>query len=427
MKRVFVLAFLPMVLIGLETVNLAKNHSFEKENEVWQEYTGTRQPAEEDFAEANAHDSESAFSGIFSASNDTRQEAVVTPSPLFFDSAVVIQGLSVQKPLKDLDSLTWLTRIIPSESGYEHTCMLALVLEVDFGEADWQWCIYSSHGPQVSEGSDGLHRKIFNFEIPDDTSWIEWKRSIDADWIAIKGLSPDAVLDSIAVVGYGRFDPNWLGQKVYWDDIRLMGYADYDVGVKEILSGDSLEAGSPYQPVARIKNFGRENADSFLVMAEIKDGASIIYVDTLPWSLDGDTEDTVTFADFDPPFTGPYTLTEQKTYSLRVRTHMTPDECDEDDEVSKEIGHSSVSESPLPEGLTLEVRSIASPLQVFYSLPYGEHGTLTLFDATGRRIERMAVTRSGSVTFNSALASGVYVVRLECGSASVAGKAVVLQ
>jgi len=218
---------------------------------------------------------------------------------------------------------------------------------------------------------------------------------------------------------WGGYLPPWRGQKIYWDDVRLMGYADYDVGVKEILSGDSLEVGTPYAPIVRIKNFGRENADSFLVIAEIWDGASIIYSDTLPWTLEGDTEDTVTFADFDPPTTGPYTLT--------VRTFMEPDECDEDDEMFKEIGHTAVSESPLPEGISLKVRSIASPLQVFYSLPQNQEGTLTLYEATGRRIERMAVTRSGSVEFGDGLASGVYIVRLECGSSAYTGKVVLVR
>jgi hypothetical protein len=199
-----------------------------------------------------------------------------------------------------------------------------------------------------------------------------------------------------------------------------MGYADYDVGVKEILSGDSLEAGTPYQPVARIKNFGSENADSFLVMAEIWDGSSLIYVDTLPWSLEGDTEDTVTFADFDPPTTGPYTLT--------VRTHMIPDECDEDDELSKEIGHSAVSESPLPEGLSLEVVGTSrGVLKVSFETPNGQVGNLSVYDATGRRVERMAVTRSGSVEFGSALTSGVYLVRLESDRSALVRKALMLK
>jgi hypothetical protein len=199
-----------------------------------------------------------------------------------------------------------------------------------------------------------------------------------------------------------------------------MGYADYDVGVKEILSGDTLEVGTPYQPVARIKNFGRENADSFLIIAEIKDGASIIYVDTLPWALEGDTEDTVTFADFDPPFTGPYTLT--------IRTHMEPDECDEDDEMSKEIGHSAIAEATLPEGLSLKVVGMSrGVLKVSFETPNGQVGNLSVYDATGRRIERMAVTRSGSVEFNSALASGVYIVRLEVAGRSVTRKAVVVR
>lgn len=85
---------------------------------------------------------------------------------------------------------------------------------------------------------------------------------------------------------------------------------------------------------------------------------------------------------------------------------------------------------PLPitdKGIALDV--IPTPttsLCATYSLPHGESGTLTLYDATGRRIERMTIKGSGSIEFTSALPSGVYIVRLETLKRTVTRKAVIL-
>ncbi len=416
MKRVFVLAFLPIVLFGLETVNLIKDAGFEKDSEVW--LMRSEADGEYDSTEINRHDPDSAYKGDYCGSIDTRKQPAEALPDMYYLTGTLFQIFMYPKKLKDLDSLIFSHAAIFRHEGVKtSTSSYGLRLEFSNGDVIEAWYFWGA--PDLTPADDTPTEKLFPDTISNEGEWQNVKRNLNTDLVDIKGLSLEIELDSIMFWGEGINFNTWRGQKAFFDGIRLMGYADYDVGVKEILSGDSLEVGTPYAPVVRIKNFGRENADSFLVMTEIWDGSSLIYVDTLPWTLESDTEDTVTFADFDPPTTGPYTLT--------VRTHMTPDECDEDDEVSKEIGHTAITETTLPDGLSLEVRSIASPLQVSYSLPYGEQGTLTLFDATGRRIERMAVTRSGSVEFNSTLASGVYVVKLECGSAKITSKVIVLR
>jgi hypothetical protein len=202
----------------------------------------------------------------------------------------------------------------------------------------------------------------------------------------------------------------------------LTGYADYDVGVKEILSGDSLREGHPYTPEARIKNFGRENAPEFYVIAEVWEEETRIYYDSLPWSLAGDTEDIASFADFTPDHPAPYILT--------IRTVMEPDESDADDQLSKPLIYTGITEpvTPLTHLITLQVRSMINPLRVTYSIPAGQSGTLlTLYDAAGRRIERVNARGSGKVEFNSALTSGVYFVRLETSNRTVTRKAVILR
>ncbi|MBN2379853.1 hypothetical protein JXM67_08650 [candidate division WOR-3 bacterium] len=71
MKRVGVLIVLPLLVFALERVNLIKDHSFEKDSEVWNTYlTGTGFP--NFVAQVNRHDSERAFTGKFSGSEDNR-------------------------------------------------------------------------------------------------------------------------------------------------------------------------------------------------------------------------------------------------------------------------------------------------------------------------------------------------------------------
>ncbi len=106
---------------------------------------------------------------------------------------------------------------------------------------------------------------------------------------------------------------------------------------------------------------------------------------------------------------------------------MTPDESDADDELSQEIWTNAVEEEPGTDDLIFTVSSISTPLCVSYTLPQGEIGTLTLYDAACRRIERMNVRGSGKVDFNSALTSGVYFVRLESADLTITRKAVLLR
>lgn len=418
MRRLFAFAFLPVVLLALEPVNLIKDHSFEKDSEVWQTYAGGQ--SDLDSAVANRHDMEKAWSGSFSGSSDNR----TPPGEIwanYYDSAKIIQSFSCPKTVSDIDSLTLHYSILPVKDDFNLTMVAYIGLYLD-PEATTRWVpVYFIKAANLNNPTmpvPYLLVKVLNF--PADTSWHFFAKGIRSDLERL-GVPSNAGVDSLFIVGWGKYSPPWRGQKVYWDDIRLMGYADYDVGVKEILSGDSLREGHPYTPEARIKNFGREPADSFLVIAEIWDTSGLAYADTLPWSLEGDTEDIASFADFTPDHNAPYILT--------IRTVMEPDECDEDDEVSRTLFYSAIAEKPVVNDFNLEVKGFCSDgvLRVSYSLPYGESGTITLYDAAGRRIERMNVRGSGSVDFSPALPSGVYFVRLESADLTITRKAVLLR
>jgi hypothetical protein len=428
MRRVFALAFFPLVLFALETFNLIKDHSFEKNSELWKVYAGG--DGDQDSAVASRHDSENTHSGSYSASSDTRP----IPGDYWIgydDTALVIQGFCCPKVVADLDSLIFYYSLIPLNNNFQLSYGGFIALYINAGDPDYRLAGYILKAKDLEAISFPPRIYLKTTDYTYDTSWHRLAENIREDLGEI-GISSDARVDSTFLMGWGVSYPPWRGQKFFWDDVRLTGYADYDVGVKEILSsdsigasGDSLYRSSPdptYQPVARIKNFGREPADTFLAIAEIRNEYGLIYADTVPWSMEGDTEDTITFRHY------MFEFPMSATYTLTIRTVADPDECDEDNELSKLLIYEAITEPVTHlDAITLQVRFLASPLRVSYLLPHGEHGTLTLYDAAGRRVERVNVQGSGKVNFSSALPSGVYSVKLEAGDLTLTRKAVVLR
>ncbi len=423
MRRMFAFAFLPFVLFALEPVNLIKDAGFEKDSEVWIERSEIDGPGGFDSTVYNRHDPDSAYIGNYCASIDGRKKPLENLPQGYGIEGYFYQVIPYPKQLKDLDSLGLFHMALFYREGiksstWDYTIGLYFTRPSDgaFIEVKYSWI-----APGLTPAPDRPTYKHFPDTIGTEGVWYSLKRDLKADLIGVKGLSEDIELDTflLSEASYEYYGA-WRSQKAFFDGVRLTGYADYDVGVKEILSGDSLREGHPYTPEARIKNFGREPADSFLVIAEIWDTSGLAYYDSLPWSLDSDTEDIASFADFTPDHNAPYILT--------IRTVMEPDESDEDDELSKPLIYTGIKEPVThPDAVTFEVRSFTDPLRVAYSIPAGQPGTLTLYDPAGRRVERVNVRGSGKVDFTSALPSGVYFVRLESADLTITRKAVVLK
>jgi len=432
MKRISVLVLIPLMLFGLERVNLIKDHSFEMDCEVWHTRLGGSWPQ---IAEVNRYDNHNSHTGFYSGSGDTRPEPD-NPEPGHAQNAFITQGFINGKKLQDIDSIVFYYSINPFEDDFALTAMAPILLHIAASSEDYQKIGYVLRCPTFILGT--VPHYIYLEKIPfiEDTQWHEISRFIIGDIQDLTNVSLDSPLDSLILWNEGAsWGFPWRGQKIYWDDVRLMGYADYDVGVKAILDsveylGESPNANSPqsfsyysspFTPSAHIKNFGREPAD-FQVFAEILQGETQVYIDSLDWSLPSDTDDTVSFSTFTPPDTG--------TYTLCIYTFMEPDESDADDEKTKELHFTAITEPPVthPQLLTLEVRpTTITPLQVTYSLPNGYTGILTLFDASGRRVDAKRVWGYGSVAFNSAIPSGIYIVRLDVSGAVLSRKVIVVQ
>ena len=129
----------------------------------------------------------------------------------------------------------------------------------------------------------------------------------------------------------------------------------------------------------------------------------------------------MSFDTFNPPDTG--------TYLLHIYTVMDPDESDADDEKTKELHFEAVAEPSIPiTNLDLKVNPLSrGDVHVSFSLPQGRTGTLTLFDYSGRRMDAKQVRGYGAVEFDTELASGVFLVRLQSGSFEVMRKVVVVE
>ncbi|MBN2379852.1 T9SS type A sorting domain-containing protein [candidate division WOR-3 bacterium] len=88
----------------------------------------------------------------------------------------------------------------------------------------------------------------------------------------------------------------------------------------------------------------------------------------------------------------------------------------------------SIEEKPqINQIIELSVQPILNRISVSYALPQGHKGTLTLFDLSGRRVDARQVRGYGSASFNTELAAGVYIVRLEASGTTLSRKVVVVR
>jgi len=413
---------LSVKLFALETVNLIKAHGFEHNVDAWTAEVGTTNPGYSE-AEAELQDSDIIYEGSYSAMSNTINRPENVP-PDTRDTAIFYQDFVVPKQLQDFDSLYFLYFDSCDIDSVRHACF-SFDLMTELGPGTYLTLRYHFYNddPFVTPSEVG-GRKIFPIQVTLN-EWTEFSADIYEDFVNKKAVAPTQEIERVVLRNFGMQIESgqyygWWGQKVYWDDIRLMGYADYDVGVKEIISESSLTIDSAYVPMARIKNFGRENADSFLVIAVIEDSTFIAYIDTLPWSLPADTEDTVSFAEFVPD--------HQAEYVLHVYTVMTPDESDADDRLSLNLFCSVCQDSPEFPGISMDlVNSVTKgALRVSYALPASQPGIISVYDAAGRIQDRMNVRGVSEVTITADLTPGVYFIRLDAGEESVTHKAVLL-
>jgi len=429
MKRISILLILPFFLFALERVNLIKDHSFEKDSEVW--HTRVWGDSYPSVANVDRHDPQKSIEGNYAGSGDTRAEP---PDPILSheEFAYISQGLCCRKKLEDIDSFKVQYSVFPVDLDLYKTYFTVMLIAINSFEPDYKRVGYGLKQPELpfSPPEPYKMKMLKNYHFPEDTHWFSLDNNIRSDIYGMQLFPPDALVDSVIFWIAGGQD--WWGQKIYFDDVCLMGYADYDVGVKEIIpyNGD----GFSYIPSAIIKNYGRQPTESFQAIATLIHGdiTDTIYADTLTWSLDADTEEEISFATFYLGGMQKY-LPGLLACTLFVRTIMEPDECDEDDVKTLFVGLGAVTEPPVtpvthPSVFDLRVNPLsANDVHVSYNIAQGYIGILSLFDASGRRVDAKQVRGYGSATFNTVLPAGVYIVKLEVAGSALSRKVVVVE
>ncbi len=398
------------MLLALEKVNLIKDAGFEQGSSVW----GYRTiPATVDSVYLNSHDSDSAVVGSYCASIDTRKKP--------FSSSLSVTGevsevLTNHKKLEDLDTIEFRHMFVSRDTLKNLMGNYAMTLRF-INPANQRRIIvlYGWLNPNAIPPTDDIYTKYFSDTAYKQGEWYMCIRDLKKDIAETKLLPLDLELDSLVLFASGYDDNGWRGQKAFFDAIRLTGWADYDIGLTRI-SGDLTH------PRAVVWNNGREDQTDVKVIATIE--GSTPYADTvIVPSLASDDSTEVSFKDYTGGSGG-------GTYTLTVVTGglagMSPDECDEDDILTRE--YSGIGETPSTSVLQLDItRNTPSSFLVSYSIPNSEQGMISLYDPSGRRIESHTVIGSGRLTMNSALSSGVYFIKLETSQTTITRKAVVLR
>jgi len=319
----FILTF-SLVSAEITPVNLIKNSGFEKDT-CWRDSVWATSP-EHCIAVADPYNDEEAHTGFYSGLTDTweRPEGFV---PGGYELAFIIQRLTIRKKIKDLDSLFfWMYPVYQYRETF-HYHYFAIELLCTRPNGDTLRVMYAVAYPGYS-WRETQWWKYFFLDAPPESTWSLTKRDLYEDIVRVKGIEEETTLDSVILVSYsmltgGTGGTRWEGQKVYWDDIRITGYADYDIGVEEILSSDTCYLGGVYYPKARIRNYGREDMENFYVYAEILSGKDVLYEDSyFVSSLPSDSSMVVEFKGYE---------VKRGVDMLRVYTQAILDECDEDD------------------------------------------------------------------------------------------------
>lgn len=399
MRRCFVVASLPVMLFALTKVNLIRNRGFER-TDHWQVSLASH--LEPNTAEASAHDGGDSWSGEFAAFGDTR----TAPSWNQFNTGVnfdIYQEFVTPKVLADFDSICWHQRVDFKDGTYFRGECFMVALRYQEGPVGIDSGICYGFMKTSYTYLDGWVDVSENFTA-EDTAWRYYARSYAADFADSFQVSTHH-FSQFVLTGYGWWLPGWYGQKVWFDDVRLMGWADYDAALTRI-------SGELAQPAVMLWNNGRKDQDGIKVTVAISDSGSVVFCDTAVVGLDSDDSMEVKFKTWTPNPHVNYLV----SYSTGNFAGMDQDECDENDVMTNQ--NASVSEPPPVTPVTpLPDFDMLSPVGLRITLRFSESkecSQVSVFDASGRKIDVLDVPQSGGILkWGEDRSPGVYFMRVE--------------
>jgi hypothetical protein len=369
------------------------------ESDVWESPEGS---GASDSVRVDPHDTSRAYEGSYSFLTDTEKDPESNGGG---GDAFCYQILNVPKAINDLDSCQWAVYMF--DAPFSFMARFYICFRTQSGKT-LLWC----SGNGSSEGQNDTLYSIL-FPAPDNEEWQLWGSNFYRNWVDLAGWSEYDTIKEIQLRSRGENDPYWAGQEVSWDNIVLEGIAYYDYAAESINSDETAD--EHYTPVATFANEGIKDDQPGKVYAEILDGETCVYIDSQEVDIPHESSEQVTFAEWTVPHDGSYTL--------RVYPILELDEYSADDTLEQALTGLAVKEAHSDLSPALEIKGST----IHYSLPPDQKGTLKVFDALGQLVERVEVNASGSVEFNSALASGVYFARVECGSSAYTGKVVLVR
>jgi hypothetical protein len=383
------------MLSALSRVNLIRNRGFER-TDHWQVSLASH--LEPNTAEVSVQDNAEHYSGNYAAFGDTR----TSPTWQEFNTGVnfnIYQEFVTPKVLADFDSISW-SQCVDFKNGtfYRGECFMIALRYLE-GPVGIDSGICYGFMKTTYTFLDGWVDVSQNFSAQ-DTAWRTYARSYAADFADSFQVSTHH-FSQFVLTGYGWWLPSWYGQKVWFDDIRLMGWADYDAALTRI-------TGELSNPSVMLWNNGRKDQDGIKVTVAISDSGSVVYVDTVVVVLDSDDSVEVAFKSWTPEPGAEYLI----TYSTGNFAGMDADECDEDDTLTKEYlavyeGHTDIQ----PE---IQMLSAVGPRIVCSFSQSAKSSQVSVFDASGRKVDELSVPQlDGVMQWGENRSPGVYFMKVE--------------
>lgn len=261
-------------IYSLQPVNLIVNGNFDRDIRKYDRFfewdTSTKGSLNGEKVRFGLPDSSNYFSPFYSISIDTREDAEV-PYKGF-----ILERFVLPKKASDLIELSWKHYVLYKEDDYDKTYAYFIVLLTPV-DTVVNWPLPFLYWIYLRDTTEEIAIPSFKFLIPEGKQWHTTERDLDVDF-SEKMISSDMEFGGIQVECRSEYEEGVSrGQKVWWDDIRLMGWADYDRALTRIVSGVP-ERNRPYTGEVMLWNNGRKGlSTSWIKMLVIKDDRDTLY------------------------------------------------------------------------------------------------------------------------------------------------------
>ncbi len=404
-------------LMALEPVNLIRNGNFDHNLIEWDtlSYSTTNCPNNFSFG---FPDSSQSYSSPFSLSMDSRKDGTFRPTSAYQGNAY--QSLLIPKKIKDIVKLKWCHKVKFKQEGRDRVSNYSVRI------ITYPFILVWRYTNEDVEDHD-MYR-IFKLEVPHSETWGCEERDIRED-AEYKGIDLNTWIIKLDLENKWVCKNNeGYGQKVYWDDIKLVGWADYDRALTRIVSGVP-EKGKPYRAQVMLWNNGREKVDvSDIEMLLIKDGVDTVYHERLrEREVESDDSVKVSFSEWIPEEDGNYRMEFYTGYlwGKYFGDELVVDECDENDYLVMEFTL-GVEEGTDEEGVIRWVRQSSKYIE--FEIGVTGYADIGIYDIHGRKVVGIYsgyVRRGERINYEWAdLSCGTYFINVDMGGSSVMKKVV---